>query len=1118
MVCNDNNACTDDVCGASGCEYVENKTGCSDGNPCTAGDRCSTGGCAGTLIYWRFEEMDPDNQDGIVYDWSGNYPAQYENTAYTVAGGKKGNAGRFLPGNGNNVGKATTNYHVYENSRSIAFWVKFDDVTGGEQVVGSSSGAGKRFYLGIDDSNQLFAGYGNAFVGKSHPSVPSGISSGQWVRMAMSFDGEKAHVYVNGIELISFDANFVGNGQGPEFFLGTGVGNVTIDEVIVDERSWDQDDVNLDYDHGNGPDPFRYVADCDDDNPCTDDSCDATLGCVHTPNAVSCDDGNVCTLNDVCMGGTCSGTAVNCNDGKVCTTDTCNPFTGGCAHTNNTLACDDGNACTAPDVCGGGSCTGQSMTCNDNNSCTTDTCNTSTGCKFTANANACNDNNLCTTGDTCAAGTCTGAIVSCDDGDECTADSCSPSAGCVHTPIVPCHACDDASDCEGVISCDTQPDGCATLSCTEGECECTPVAENTTCTEYDIAEYPPNCYEGKCDVLGTCRPIMGAAENNLCSDLFEAGDRSAVDTLSDGWLGAFTNTETSGMLQVTGSTLCANNNYYAGGDECSENATSNKIGYNGPDLVYAFQYQTNSSDQFDLYSYVVKVQADFDVGMYVMTDLSSASSCPEGDVPNFDSHEQTYIQVDSERCAHPYQDSPMPPVVEDECSDNGNELYAQDCCDPCTEGSDCGYKWCRRGYKLNGNSCDICWKAGEAGYDPLTYKGSCDAVWTYPEDPYDCTAEVPDNPGYADYNYKASAVIFPDGEVDGSTRNIFIFIDGVTAAKGNFYLTVEKRPWSAGPCDRVDDDSRVYDITNVGILGETFQGTLEGVVNSFHNGLGDCGGYDCGGEFSGKTDCHPSGDANQFWPNQEAFKIHRAPGQGDGTYCVATDESITSGADLVMSLYRRSSKDALTICDQSYSSYGCARNNSGSNIKWEFTAAEDYLYLVEVSQYTRINRVCTPSQGDNCRYRFTVTEGACPASCVLPSTWYAGSIAATYTVSGASFSPDALVDGSTASTGKNYDPGTGWNARDTMFQINVTANSRVRFSGCNNGGNGTKNHEMALFDCEGNLITNDDDSCGWWGMPKFTVDLSTSKQPYYLIVDGSGSSDAGTFGIGLSYQ
>jgi hypothetical protein len=412
----------------------------------------------------------------------------------------------------------------------------------------------------------------------------------------------------------------------------------------------------------------------------------------------------------------------------------------------------------------------------------------------------------------------------------------------------------------------------------------------------------------------------------------------------------------------------------------------------------------------------------------------------------------------------------------------------------------------------------MCEGAGGPGYNPLTHKGNCEALWVYPDDPYECSSNVPEEPGYGDYDYVASAVISPDGATDGSSRTVFVFVDGVTAAQGNFYLTVEKRRWWAGPCDRVDDDGRVYDVTQVGAAGETFQGTFEGVVNSVHSCGGNCGGYGCDCAFSGKSACHGTGDATAFWPNQEVFKIHRPPGAGAASYCITTDESIPSSADIVMNIARRRSTDALTICDESYESYGCARNNKGSNIRWQVDAAEDNLYLIEVSQYQRINRVCSPTRGDNCYYRFKVTEGACPASCVAPSTWYGGPIEAVYTINGSSFSPDGLIDGSTTSNSKNYDPGTGWDGKDGLYQINVTANTRVRFSGCNNGGSGSFNGEAALFDCEGTRITYDDDNCGWRGMPRFTADLVAAKQPYYLVVDGYGNSDNGAFGIGLSYQ
>jgi len=115
-------------------------------------------------------------------------------------------------------------------------------------------------------------------------------------------------------------------------------------------------------------------ADCNDDNPCTDDSCDVN-GCTHTPNTASCDDSNPCTTGDQCGGGQCNpGGPTNCSDGNVCTTDTCDPdVPGGCQHTPNTAACDDGNNRTVGDVCSGGQCTpGGPKNCNDNEPCTDD--------------------------------------------------------------------------------------------------------------------------------------------------------------------------------------------------------------------------------------------------------------------------------------------------------------------------------------------------------------------------------------------------------------------------------------------------------------------------------------------------------------------------------------------------------------------------------------------------------------------------------------------------------------------------------------------------------------------------------------------------------------------------
>ena len=101
---------------------------------------------------------------------------------------------------------------------------------------------------------------------------------------------------------------------------------------------------------------------CNDNNPCTDDTCDAS-GCVHTNNTAPCDDANFCTSPDLCADGMCiPGQPTNCDDFNPCTDDSCGPT--GCVHTNNNAPCDDGVACTEPDLCDGGTCVGMpSLTC-----------------------------------------------------------------------------------------------------------------------------------------------------------------------------------------------------------------------------------------------------------------------------------------------------------------------------------------------------------------------------------------------------------------------------------------------------------------------------------------------------------------------------------------------------------------------------------------------------------------------------------------------------------------------------------------------------------------------------------------------------------------------------------
>lgn len=64
--------------------------------------------------------------------------------------------------------------------------------------------------------------------------------------------------------------------------------------------------------------------DCDDGNPCTDDTCDSG-GCSNTPNtAQTCDDANSCTQDDMCdVTGACTGTPIDCGPGYECQAGSC---------------------------------------------------------------------------------------------------------------------------------------------------------------------------------------------------------------------------------------------------------------------------------------------------------------------------------------------------------------------------------------------------------------------------------------------------------------------------------------------------------------------------------------------------------------------------------------------------------------------------------------------------------------------------------------------------------------------------------------------------------------------------------------------------------------------------
>ena len=107
-------------------------------------------------------------------------------------------------------------------------------------------------------------------------------------------------------------------------------------------------------------------APCNDGNICTQaDSCTAGVCEPGPPDlGASCNDADPCTDNDVCIGASCGGSTVGvCDDGDPCTFDSCaavSALSADCSHdpAPDGTSCDDGVLCTANEVCTAGVCEG----------------------------------------------------------------------------------------------------------------------------------------------------------------------------------------------------------------------------------------------------------------------------------------------------------------------------------------------------------------------------------------------------------------------------------------------------------------------------------------------------------------------------------------------------------------------------------------------------------------------------------------------------------------------------------------------------------------------------------------------------------------------------------------
>ncbi|MEC8024081.1 MAG: hypothetical protein VX223_09105, partial [Myxococcota bacterium] len=296
-------------------------------------------------------------------------------------------------------------------------------------------------------------------------------------------------------------------------------------------------------------------------DPCLVSVCDpASGGCqaIPAPASTACDDGSLCTENDVCDGfGDCAGVPVVCPANvDNCEVGICNTFTGACitqAAENNT-PCSDGDPCTVADFCLSGQCiNGPLPKCTSNDPCVAAVCTADGTCSNIAfeDGDPCDDGDLCTVGEACSAGACVGSQpITCPvGGTECAVSQCNPATGdCEPTPIDEGEFCNDGDPCtdEDVctngscagmpVSCPDSGDPCIPLMCqvSTGFCAPTPLQNGDICNDGNLCTEATTCKFGVCSgdtvictttndcQVASCEPTEGctytdAADGQVCA-------------------------------------------------------------------------------------------------------------------------------------------------------------------------------------------------------------------------------------------------------------------------------------------------------------------------------------------------------------------------------------------------------------------------------------------------------------------------------------------------------------------------------------------------------------------------------------------------------------------------
>ncbi len=318
--CDDNNPCTRDSYGASGC--VHDLVNCDDGSPCTA-DSCGANGCVHDPV--NCDDGNSSTADSCDSYGCINTPLPADLTAESM---------RAQPTQSSVPAESVIENETIEENTTLNEPQNATKGSGSLQICDDGSPCTADSYDGTncvhtprncDDGND---------------STEDSCADGICINKPLESTDRTVAIGENNSTNLSASQSALAGHHPPSCDDGD---PCTVDSFNGKEcehkpKICDDGDPNTN-DYCYQGVCYNTTTNCDDGDPCTIDSFNGTA-CVHNPR--NCDDHNACT-DDTCKDGNCIHTPKKCDDGNPCTSDRCNPKTGSCI---STWKCDDGNPCT----------------------------------------------------------------------------------------------------------------------------------------------------------------------------------------------------------------------------------------------------------------------------------------------------------------------------------------------------------------------------------------------------------------------------------------------------------------------------------------------------------------------------------------------------------------------------------------------------------------------------------------------------------------------------------------------------------------------------------------------------------------------------------------------------